>query len=35
MHKKICEDHDYCYIEMPEKDNKILKYYLCRLRVFA
>ena len=26
MHEKRCEDHDYCYIEMPEKDNKILKY---------
>ena len=25
-HKKVCENHDYCYIEMPEKDNKILKY---------
>ena len=20
------EKHDYCYVEMPEKDNKILKY---------
>ena len=25
-HKKVCENHDYCYVEMPEKDNKILKY---------
>ena len=25
-HKKVCEDHDSCYVEMPEKDNKILKY---------
>ena len=25
-HKKVCENHDYCYIEMPEEDNKILKY---------
>ena len=24
-HKKVCENHDYCYVEMPEKD-KILKY---------
>ena len=24
--KKACEDHDYCYVEMPEKDDKILKY---------
>ena len=25
-HKKLCENHDYYYVEMPEKDNKILKY---------
>ena len=25
-HKKVCENHDYLYVEMPEKDNKILKY---------
>ena len=25
-HKKLCENHDYSYVEMPEKDNKILKY---------
>ena len=25
-HKKVCENHDYCYVEIPEKDNKILKY---------
>ena len=25
-HKKICENHDYCYVEMPKEDNKILKY---------
>ena len=24
-HKKACENHDYCYVEMPEKDNNILK----------
>ena len=24
-HKKVCENHDYCYVEMPEEDNKILK----------
>ena len=23
--KKVCEKHDYCYVEMPEED-KILKY---------
>ena len=22
----VAEDHDYCYVEMPEKDNKLLKY---------
>ena len=25
-HKNACENHDYYYIEMPEEDNKILKY---------
>ena len=25
-HKKVCENHDYCYVEIPEEDNKILKY---------
>ena len=25
-HKKICENHDYCRIEMPTKDNNIIKY---------
>ena len=25
-HKKICENHDYCHIEMPAKDNNIIKY---------
>ena len=24
-HKKVCENHDYCCIEMPNEDNKILK----------
>ena len=23
---KVCENHDYCYVEMPEEDNTILKY---------
>ena len=22
----MCENHDYCCVEMPEEDNKILKY---------
>ena len=26
-HDQVCNDHDYCYIEMPDEDNKILKYY--------
>ena len=25
-HKKVCENHHYCYVEISEKDNKILKY---------
>ena len=25
-HKKVCENHDYCCIEMPKEDNKMLKY---------
>ena len=25
--KKICENHDYCHIEMPTKDNNIIKKY--------
>ena len=25
-HKNVCENHEYCYVEMPEKDKKILKY---------
>ena len=25
-HVKVCNDRDYCYIEMPDEDNKILKY---------
>ena len=24
--KNVCENHDYCYVEMPEEDNNILKY---------
>ena len=22
----VCKNHDYCYLEMSKKDNKILKY---------
>ena len=25
-HKKVCDNHDYCHIEMPTNDNNILKY---------
>ena len=25
-HEKICKDHDFCHVKMPEEDNKILKY---------
>ena len=25
-HKDVCENHDYCYVEMPKEDNKVLKY---------
>ena len=25
-HKKICANHDYCHVEMPTKDNNIIKY---------
>ena len=25
-HKEVCENHDYCCVEMPNEDNKILKY---------
>ena len=25
-HKKICENHEYCHVEMPTKDNNIIKY---------
>ena len=25
-HENVCRDHDYCYIEMPNENIKILKY---------
>ena len=25
-HKNVCENHDYCYVEMPKEDNEMLKY---------
>ena len=26
QHKKICENHEYCHVEMPNEDDKIIKY---------
>ena len=26
IHEKICKDHDFCNVEMPNENNKILKY---------
>ena len=25
-HYNVCKNYNYCYVEMPEEDNKILKY---------
>ena len=25
-HKKVCENHEYCHVEMPNEDNNIIKY---------
>ena len=25
-HENICKNHDYCYVEMPKEDSKVLKY---------
>ena len=25
-HERVCNDHDYCYVEMPNEYNKVLKY---------
>ena len=25
-HKKTCENHDYCHVEMPTEDNNMIKY---------
>ena len=25
-HKKICENNKYCHVEIPNEDNKIIKY---------
>ena len=45
-HERICKDHDFCDIKMPDEDSKILKYisgkkslrvpfYLCGRRMFT
>ena len=26
MHEKVCENHDFSNLKMPDEDNKILKY---------
>ena len=26
-HEKVCIDHDYCYVEIPNADNKILTLF--------
>ena len=26
QHEKICEDYDYCCVEIPKEDSKILRY---------
>ena len=25
-YERVCNDHDYCYVEMPNEGNKLLKY---------
>ena len=25
-HEKVCNDHDYCHVEMPNEDNKTLEH---------
>ena len=25
-HERVCSDHNYCYVKMPNEDNEILKY---------
>ena len=27
-HERMCKDHDFCYVKMPDENNKILKYNL-------
>ena len=25
-YEKVCNNHEYCYVEMPNEDNRVLKY---------
>ena len=45
-HERVCNNRDYCHVDMPEEDKNILKYspgdkllitvyYLCRFRMFV
>ena len=29
-HKKVCENHDYCNIEMPSNDNNLINYKMAK-----
>ena len=29
-HERVCNDHDYCYVGMPNEYNKLLKYTLSK-----
>ena len=29
-HEKVCENHDFCHLKMPDEDNKILKCVFWR-----
>ena len=35
-HKTICENHDYCHVEMPNEDSKIIKYNqkICKVSIY-
>ena len=26
IHRKVCENRDYCYVEMPNDENKVIEY---------
>ena len=29
-HERVCNNHEYCYVEMPNEGNKILKHNHCK-----